>query len=90
MQFPVLNVIKSRKNGISEVLALIVQIATRIFTRTFIQTKYYPESNCRVCHNENRWSDGLILTIQRPDSVLQECMQDRSAEHVISDLITPE
>jgi len=22
----------------------------------FIQKKYYPESNCLACHNENRWS----------------------------------
>jgi hypothetical protein len=25
--------------------------------KTFIQTKYYPESNCRVCHNENLWTE---------------------------------
>jgi nitrate/TMAO reductase-like tetraheme cytochrome c subunit len=24
---------------------------------TFIQPKYYPNSNCRICHTENRWAD---------------------------------
>jgi hypothetical protein len=23
----------------------------------FIQTKYYPEANCKICHLENRWAD---------------------------------
>ncbi len=23
----------------------------------YIQPRYYPESDCRICHNENRWSD---------------------------------
>ena len=26
----------------------------------FIQAKYYPEANCKTCHNENRWSDILF------------------------------
>jgi hypothetical protein len=25
--------------------------------QNFIESKYYPESNCKICHNENRWSD---------------------------------
>jgi hypothetical protein len=25
--------------------------------KTFIQAKYYPEENCKVCHNESRWTD---------------------------------
>ena len=25
--------------------------------KTYIQPKYYPESDCRVCHNENSWSE---------------------------------
>jgi hypothetical protein len=25
--------------------------------RDYIQTKYYPEADCRFCHNENRWPD---------------------------------
>ena len=38
--------------------------------KTFIQTKYYPEANCRICHTETRWADvgfdhsktGFVLT----------------------------
>jgi len=38
--------------------------------QTYIQTKYYPEANCRICHVETRWADinfdhsktGFILT----------------------------
>jgi hypothetical protein len=25
--------------------------------QAFIQAKYYPESNCKICHNESRWTD---------------------------------
>lgn len=25
--------------------------------QSFIRAKYYPEANCKVCHNENRWTD---------------------------------
>jgi hypothetical protein len=25
--------------------------------QSFIESKYYPEANCKVCHNENRWTD---------------------------------
>ena len=25
--------------------------------QAFIQAKYYPEANCKICHNENRWTD---------------------------------
>jgi nitrate/TMAO reductase-like tetraheme cytochrome c subunit len=25
--------------------------------KTFISEKYYPETNCKSCHNENRWSE---------------------------------
>jgi hypothetical protein len=25
--------------------------------KTFIQAKYYPEENCKICHNEGRWAD---------------------------------
>jgi hypothetical protein len=28
--------------------------------QTFIEAKYYPDSNCMVCHNESRWSDVLF------------------------------
>ena len=28
--------------------------------QTFIEAKYYPESNCMVCHNERGWSDVLF------------------------------
>jgi hypothetical protein len=28
--------------------------------QTFIQAKYYPEANCRICHNENRWGDVIF------------------------------
>jgi predicted CXXCH cytochrome family protein len=38
--------------------------------QTFIGSEYYPEGNCRICHNESRWPDvsfdhsktGFILT----------------------------
>jgi hypothetical protein len=25
--------------------------------QSFIEAKYYPEANCNICHNENRWND---------------------------------
>jgi hypothetical protein len=25
--------------------------------KTLIQAKYYPEANCKICHNEDRWTD---------------------------------
>ena len=56
-QFPVLSVTKSRKNGVSGRLELTVKIVIRIFTRLLYQPKYYPEANCKICHNEDRWAD---------------------------------
>jgi hypothetical protein len=56
--------------------------------KTFIQIKYYPGSDCRVCHNENMWTDvsfdhektGFSLT---GEHIRQECR----ACHLKSDSI---
>lgn len=48
---------------------------------TYIQAKYYPESDCRICHNENRWADvsfdhsktGFLLTGAHSKTGCRDC-----------------
>jgi predicted CXXCH cytochrome family protein len=49
--------------------------------QSLIEGKYYPEANCKICHNENRWDDvsfdhsntGFILTGAHINQTCRAC-----------------
>ncbi len=58
---------------------------------SYIQAKYYPESDCRICHNENSWSDvnfdhsktGFQLTGAHSRTICRDCHFRQSADRNI-------
>jgi len=57
----------------------------------YIQSKYYPEANCALCHNENRWGDVVFdhsktlfaLTGAHKDQTCRACHISRNKEGAI-------
>jgi len=58
---------------------------------TYIQTKYYPESDCRICHNEIRWGDvsfdhsrtDFRLTGNHANTACKDCHFRPNADKII-------
>ena len=59
--------------------------------QSFIQTKYYPEANCKTCHTENRWTDisydhtktDFNLTGAHAGKDCRECHFKKSSDGII-------
>ena len=63
-QFHAMNATKNRKNGVSGEIGIDCRDCHADIHKSFIQPKYYPDGECKICHTENRWAAINIRSFQ--------------------------